>query len=396
MNDDGLSPQEHAEVRDIVLAGTQRIKPAGAHRNQLVAAALALVLVGAVTGAAVSTAAILGGDGSGPVASPTATSTPTLTLAETPSPTPTPSSPPAEGIAPFADSCANALTVAEVSAAVGIEMALSDFRWRTGENRVLGGLDCFWTSAQEYASATVSLLVYPTGVVPETIDATTGCSPESDVSACAAVGIEGGVSMYVQARDQGGSGQDMGVAALELLSAARSRVTDHPLPVAASPTADWWTMPACGDLADSLNGMTAAYEISDATSQSSPFGASPSTNPAGIPDAAGVAKWCQLSAVAPDDPDGWVSLTVRIVAGGAVDFASAETAEHSYAVDVTGARAAVAAGSNDRLDGGSDVLVVTDGVNLLMVSATDAGMSPPEAFADFAGWLLQSISASQG
>ncbi len=109
-----------------------------------------------------------------------------------------------------------------------------------------------------------------------------------------------------------------------------------------------------------------------------------------------MAKWCQLSAVAPDDPDGWVSLTVRIVAGGAVDFASAETAEHSYAVDVTGARAAVAAGSNDRLDGGSDVLVVTDGVNLLMVSATDAGMSPPETFADFAGWLLQSISASQG
>ncbi len=172
MNDDGLSPPRarggarHRSCRHAAHQAGRR-PPA----TQLVAAALALVLVGAVTGAAVSTAAILGGDGSGPVASPTATSTPTPMLAETPSPTPTPSSRPAEGIAPFADSCANALTVDEVTAAVGIEMALSDFRWRTGENRVLGGLDCFWTSAQEYASATVSLRVYPTGVVPETIDA---------------------------------------------------------------------------------------------------------------------------------------------------------------------------------------------------------------------------------
>lgn len=46
----GLSPREHDELRDLVLAGTQRIRPAGVHRAQFAAAGVALVLVGAVTG----------------------------------------------------------------------------------------------------------------------------------------------------------------------------------------------------------------------------------------------------------------------------------------------------------------------------------------------------------
>ena len=36
MNEGGLSPREHAEMRDLVLAGTQRIRPQGAHRAQFV------------------------------------------------------------------------------------------------------------------------------------------------------------------------------------------------------------------------------------------------------------------------------------------------------------------------------------------------------------------------
>lgn len=48
--DDELTPREHSEMRDLVLAGTQRIPPAGSGRMQFVAAAIALTLVGAVTG----------------------------------------------------------------------------------------------------------------------------------------------------------------------------------------------------------------------------------------------------------------------------------------------------------------------------------------------------------
>ena len=51
-------------MRDLVLAGTQRIRPAGAHRAQFVAIGVSLVLVGAVTGGIVT--ASLRDDGSAP------------------------------------------------------------------------------------------------------------------------------------------------------------------------------------------------------------------------------------------------------------------------------------------------------------------------------------------
>ena len=65
-----LSAREHDEMRDLVLAGTQRIRPAGAHRAQFVAIGVSLVLVGAVTGGIVT--ASLRDDGAPPpVATPT-------------------------------------------------------------------------------------------------------------------------------------------------------------------------------------------------------------------------------------------------------------------------------------------------------------------------------------
>jgi hypothetical protein len=67
--DGGLSPREHDELRDLVLAGTQRIRPAGAYRAQLVAAGVALVLVGAVTGG-ILTATLGSDDAPAPVTTP--------------------------------------------------------------------------------------------------------------------------------------------------------------------------------------------------------------------------------------------------------------------------------------------------------------------------------------
>ena len=74
MHDGGLSAREHDEMRDLVLAGTQRIRPAGTRRAQFVAIGVALVLVGAVTGGVVT--ATLRDDG-------------TLAPVSTPSPSPT-------------------------------------------------------------------------------------------------------------------------------------------------------------------------------------------------------------------------------------------------------------------------------------------------------------------
>lgn len=48
--DDELTPREHSEMLDLVLAGTQRIRPAGSRRVSFVAAGTALALFGAVAG----------------------------------------------------------------------------------------------------------------------------------------------------------------------------------------------------------------------------------------------------------------------------------------------------------------------------------------------------------
>ncbi|MFK4807324.1 hypothetical protein ACI3KX_15820, partial [Microbacterium sp. ZW CA_36] len=83
MNDD-LTPYEQSEMRDLVLAGAQRIRPAGRHRMQLVAGAVALVLIGVVSGGAITTAALLGSDAR-PAPAPTTSET-----RPAPSPSPTP------------------------------------------------------------------------------------------------------------------------------------------------------------------------------------------------------------------------------------------------------------------------------------------------------------------
>ena len=62
---------------------------------------------------------------------------------------------------PFAGECANALTDTEVDALRGIGMVRSDYRWETGANAVLGGIDCVWVSEEAYLAATLHLFAYP-------------------------------------------------------------------------------------------------------------------------------------------------------------------------------------------------------------------------------------------
>lgn len=50
-DDGGLSRFEHDEMRDLVLAGTERIRPAGTRTLRAAGAGVALLLVGAVAGA---------------------------------------------------------------------------------------------------------------------------------------------------------------------------------------------------------------------------------------------------------------------------------------------------------------------------------------------------------
>jgi hypothetical protein len=65
---EGLTPRERSEMRDLVLAATQRIRPLDGRRTQFIAAGVALVLVGAVAGG-VLTAALGQGERPAPFAS---------------------------------------------------------------------------------------------------------------------------------------------------------------------------------------------------------------------------------------------------------------------------------------------------------------------------------------
>ncbi|MDF2554707.1 MAG: hypothetical protein K0R60_602 [Microbacterium sp.] len=143
MNDD-LTPHEQAEMRDLVLAGAQRIRPTGKRQMRIAAGAIALVLIGVVSGGAITTAALLGSDAR-PAPAPTTSETlptpsplPTRQTTPTPTPTPTPTAPAPStgGITPFGGECANALDEASVEAVAKIDMMLSDYRWKTGANEV--------------------------------------------------------------------------------------------------------------------------------------------------------------------------------------------------------------------------------------------------------------------
>ncbi|WP_137844791.1 PD40 domain-containing protein [Microbacterium sp. 2FI] len=69
IDDGGLSAREHDEMRDILISGSQRIRPAGSYRAQFVAVGVVLVVVGAVAGGLVSTT-LLGERQVGPVSTP--------------------------------------------------------------------------------------------------------------------------------------------------------------------------------------------------------------------------------------------------------------------------------------------------------------------------------------
>lgn len=68
---DRLTPGEHDRMRAQLLAGAARIRPAGAHRGQLIAAGVALLVVGAVAGGVVVAALLGPADVAGPTPSDT-------------------------------------------------------------------------------------------------------------------------------------------------------------------------------------------------------------------------------------------------------------------------------------------------------------------------------------
>lgn len=385
MNDDRLSAREHGEMKDRVLAGARRIRPVGAHRAQFAAAAVALVLVGGIAGGAIATTALSGRDQLPPATTPSPSS-------PEPTPSTTPTTVPAGGVLAFDGVCADILGDDEVSAALGLATRLIPERWHTGEYRALGGIDCFWAS-EEYNAAFVSVVAYPVDQVPATILAAAeagGCPPPWVASGCAVAGVVDGTWVMVSAKREGG---DASAATQALFDLAIDRVTQYPAPVAPQRTPEWWVLPTCATIAESLDAAALGLdriEVSDWVESQRPSDADASS----LTEVAGVASWCEFRGTRDDDVDAWQNVFVRYVAGGAWDWASVE-ADSVAPVDVAGAQSAYVVHDNGRLEGASDLLAVSDGTNVLTLQGHDVLMSGPEAFAPFAAAVLAAIQAAQ-
>lgn len=387
MNDE-MTPREHSEMRDSILAGAQRIHSAGQRRMQMIAASVAFVLVAGISGGAVATAALLGsGIDDGPVATPTETAepSPTATPTLTPEPTPEPTVPvtppaPAQAVVAFGSECENALEDADADAVTGHDMLLSDYRWQDGTETVLGGIDCLWLSEDGYALASVHVFAYPAAVVPQAIaDAVVpGCEMVQDGGGkqkCESSAVVDGTWLLVQVY-----GEPDATDAAEvdgLFANVRDRLAASPAPVAAERTADWWELPDCAALAAGLDPALLGHERVELANDGTSLDAS--TVPQMIPYRAGASGTCPLhfSSGTGDSITGW-GVPVQIVPGGALDFPTALAAEHAQTVDVEGAEGAVIVPGNDRYEGSWEVLVISDGTNLLIMG----GYSPEHPLQD--------------
>lgn len=357
MNDDRLSPREHSEMRDILLAGTQRIRPAGGRRTQMIAASIALVLVAGVTGGAIATATIFGSDAIAPVSTPTPTVTsPDPTPTTEPSPTPDPPALPAEGVVAFGGSCANILTDAEVDALRGVDMMLSDYRWLDGSDAVVGGIDCVWVSAEEYLSAVVHVYAFPEETAPSWQIETypPGCTElggDFPQLQCTRAEVIDGTWLLVSATAAADLITEAGVDAL--FSTAAARLPSYPAPVPATPTAQWWGPMDCSAVVAQIDPALYGFERV-ALLDGQP------TMPATMCD-------LHFTAGSGENTSGEV-VNIRIVPGGAITFPTALAAEGATPVTVTGAQSAVIAPGLDRYEGSGQIIVATDGVNTLLVT----------------------------
>ena len=246
-------------------------------------------------------------------------------------------------------------------------MRLSDYRWRSGSEDVLGGMDCFWLSSEEHAAAQVRVYAYPESVVPTSVREalTPGCGlTDWGETECYASGVQGGTWLLV--RIGGGDGSATDASVQQLYDHAASRLSQHPAAVPASRTAEWWSTVDCsavsGRIDPTLLGFDRVEDPDSSGSQQS------DVHPTSIPALNGVQTNCGLYFVSgsPEVTDGQ-TVSVDFVAGGAIAYDTARSADHAQQVVVEGAREAVLVPGNDRYEGSFDVLLVTDGVNVLAV-----------------------------
>lgn len=253
MNDDQLTPAEHAAVRQRLLAGARRIEPVGRHRNAWIAGSVAVVLILALAGGAVGIGGLLGTAPpqpattatASPSPSPTPTVTPTPSISPTPSLTPTEPPPPVPAVA-FDGDCSRVLTLQQASDALGSAARLVE----NNELRVteldsaaaLGGVMCTWID-DGLNRARVTVLdgsVVPQDVLDTYRTATCGAGNLCELGERVG-GLWIGVGLTPSSEE---SEAETSARLLSLIETTREATRDA-VAVAEPRGADWWPAGSC-------------------------------------------------------------------------------------------------------------------------------------------------------
>lgn len=376
LNDDRLTPGERDDLRGRLLAGSRRITPVGAHRRAIMASTLSVVLVAGLAVGAVTAANVLrAGENAGPASTPTPTLAPTEPPMPAPSETPT-STPPATpspadaaGVVAFGDDCRSVFSEEDIASVTGMSIQLADFRWKSGEVTLLGGIDCLWASTEEYMAVTVQLVMYPEEVVPASVreNVSNACSESGAYPVCSVTGVsEDGAWYQLSVRRAQGATLDQ-AQSLELVLLTRSRDFDSPRPE--PKTFRWWALPRCEEVVDAIDPASVGFERREPEQPAPEHPLSPSD----IPVLAGATSHCSLAfSRGEGESKEWLSTRAVFVPGAGRMFDQIASAAHARALDIADAEGAVLVPGNYRLEGSPDIVAVTDGTNLLML---DAGLA---------------------
>lgn len=362
VDDDRLSEREHADLRDLVLAGAQRAD-AMRPRRALVAASIALVLVGGLIGGSV-------------VAVTRLTEHPFERIAGETS-----------GL-PFGGDCADAVTAGELAAVDDRVPLVPEVAPRAGGDDVLGGIWCSWSrEGGEGPPTRVWIGAYPERVASADAGSTTRepvcveLQGDPSMASCSTMGAVGGMRLTVGVSGDPARVTEDAVDALSSRVAERLVATPGDGPLAHG--ADWWPLPECSALAGAI--------IEGRAGDVPPITPAPDelALPGGLTSElqrdAGAARACALELSGPeyvsDTPNG---VGVEVVPGGAVAFDSVRTNPGAEAVDVPGASEAFLVDRDPAASAGAlraQALIVTDGVNVLALTPSDPGPGLPELIA---------------
>ncbi|MFG6403397.1 hypothetical protein [Microbacterium sp. P04] len=378
VNDDQLSPGEQDELRQRLVLGARRIKPAGAHRRAIITSTVALALIAGLSATALGAANFLRlGDAAAPITTPTATKSPSQTPSRTPTPTPTQTPSPSTSSVPSSSTialggdCTRALSADEASQLVG-ETVRAWPRLAAYDPAVLGGVACSWTGPDE-TWALLGVGVYPYGVVTPDIEALTAQTPEcSGGGECAYAERYGDAWVYAW-----GSNADQVRAAVSIVGPRASLDPG----VSSSVPAGAWAAPDCESLRAFIGEQLGRDDLVPFAGDAHPQGMEWD-----LLTANGAAAWCS----ALGDGDGSLMEQFEVFLGpGAVQIEPAAlTLTGAAPITVPGASEAwFVAGSDIRTP---SVLVSADG-NVLQVSAR---FLDEQSLIDLTGALLAQLGSA--